>query len=112
MHTRVLRRKNIHILEIEVEGVQGLLIFKAHPLDDKGTWWIDLVRVGHPMMRGQGYGNFLLEQGLAYLERQGATNVGLEPHAIGKERFDLASWYKRHGFVHEDGNDLWLHPPT
>lgn len=104
---RIRRDANLHILEFQLDGVMGIMTVKARHLGED-VWWIDLVRVGNPRARGQGLGSRTLELGIRYLRRQGARRIGLEPHAVGKARFDLKPWYQRHGFEEEDEKGLWM----
>lgn len=111
--TTVERRSDLVILRIWFDGVPGHSIVKMRPVGSDGQWWFDLVRVGCPMHRGQGYGSRALEEGIRYArEELGATNLGLKPRPLGwKTPFDLADWYRRHGFVHEHEDELWMLPP-
>lgn len=102
---------NLVILRVWFDGVPGYSVVKMRPVGG-GRWWFDLVRVGCSLHRGQGLGSRTLEEGIRYAREQlGATNIGLEPRALGWEPpFDLADWYRQHGFVHERGDELWLEP--
>lgn len=104
---RIQRNANVHIIEYRPEEVRGVMTVKARHLGDD-VWWIDLVRVGNPSVRGQGWGSRTLELGVRYLRRQGAQRIGLEPHALGKFRFELDPWYRRHGFDEQDEKGLWM----
>jgi GNAT superfamily N-acetyltransferase len=108
----VQRLANVLVLKVWFEDVPGYSVVKMRPVG-AGRWWFDLVRVGSTLHRGHGYGSRLLEEGIRYAyEELGATNVGLEPRALGwKTPFVLADWYRRHGFVHEHEGELWMEPP-
>jgi GNAT superfamily N-acetyltransferase len=106
----VERRDNVVIRRTFFPGVPGHSAVKMRLLEP-GVWWIDLIRVGHPCHRGKGLGSIVLDDVVRHLlEEEGAKNVGLEAHPVGRERFDLVAWYRRHGFVHEDDDGMWLRP--
>lgn len=109
LRTSVQKNAKGVIIRLWFADVPGYSTLKLSDLGD-GRWWIDLVRVGSPSHRGQGLGNRVLETGVRYAFDAGATNIGLHPHALGKPRFDLADWYRRRGFIYEDGTALWLRP--
>jgi len=104
----VQRRANVVVLRLWFSELDWAEM-KLRPLES-GAWWIDLVRVDRPAHRGRGRGSELLEAGKRYaLDELRATNLGLEPEALDESiGFDLAAWYRRHGFVHEHDGALWL----
>lgn len=83
------------------------VVARVLPLEE-GEWWIDLIRVGDPTLRGEGYGSRALRDVVNFLVGfMRADRIGLQPHALGHTH-DLTSWYRRHGFTEQLGDELWF----